>query len=426
MINFELLNRIEEAEAELIELRGSNRSDNHANSWEADKKELEQRIKDLVLASEFASREASETRIKSEETESSLAEVERRLETSLKDLEESKSRALTAEGLADKLKKDLELQKERAEEEYEVGMKTKREQLKAAEKQVEEVQKRLDTEQEMKQEMIETAQQLQVVYEKKLGDAQHRQFQQDTALRELEDKLAEAGRKLQQVESAAAGAKGDSKEQKKEAETAAEIENEDLRAQVEHQTKKIASLEDQIEELQVQSEKETEVLLKTQEKHLINEKKHKEEVALFKTDVKTLREQVTKGKERIEELEMALRDQGRTLAGAQGEVEARREELAVSAWFYIDIGNCTIGLTKIPLFLYSQELENLRLGQGALASIQKERDGLKVKVAELERELKEAEGKLSVASVKSADVDAKDDEILKEVGLQRSFCVRRQ
>ena len=171
--------------------------------------------------------------------------------------------------------------------------------------------------------MYHAVQQLQMVYEKKLGDAQHRQFQQDTLIRDLEDKVAEALRKQNAPAPSAS-------EIAREAETAAEIENENLKAQVEHQQKKIASLEDQIEEQQVQMERETEVALKNNEKYLANERKHKEDVSQLRSDMTGLREQLGKSKDRVADLEHALKDHAKTLAGAQAEIESNRLDLAVS------------------------------------------------------------------------------------------------
>jgi len=171
--------------------------------------------------------------------------------------------------------------------------------------------------------MYYAVQQLQMVYEKKLGDAQHRQFQQDTLIRDLEDKVAEALRKQNAPAPSAS-------EIAREAETAAEIENENLKAQVEHQQKKIASLEDQIEEQQVQMERETEVALKNNEKYLANERKHKEDISQLRSDMTGLREQLGKSKDRVADLEHALKDHAKTLAGAQAEIESNRLDLAVS------------------------------------------------------------------------------------------------
>jgi CAP-Gly domain-containing linker protein 1 len=161
-----------------------------------------------------------------------------------------------------------------------------------------------------------------MVYEKKLGDAQHKQYQQDTIIRELEDKIAEALMKQNAPPLTPS-------QVAREAETAAEIENENLKAQVEHQQKKITGLEDQIDEMQVQLEKEAEVALKNNEKYLTNERKYKDDMSQQRQDMAGLREQISKGKDRIADLEHALKDQAKTLAGAQAEIESNRLDLAV-------------------------------------------------------------------------------------------------
>jgi chromosome segregation ATPase len=161
------------------------------------------------------------------------------------------------------------------------------------------------------------------IYEAKLSEAKSRRFDLEKTVRSLEDQLLEAQERRNQAALLPA-------EALKEADTAAMIDNENLKAQVAHQQKKIVSLEDQNEELQVQIEKYDEAAIKANEKARDNERRLKEEIANGRSEISSLREQINKHKDRVAELAHALKDQGHTLASAQAEIESNRVDLAVS------------------------------------------------------------------------------------------------
>lgn len=161
------------------------------------------------------------------------------------------------------------------------------------------------------------------IYEAKLSEAKSRRFDLEKTVRSLEDQLLEAQERRNQAALLPA-------EALKEADTAAMIDNENLKAQVAHQQKKIVSLEDQNEELQVQIEKYDEAAIKANEKARDNERRLKEEIANGRSEISGLREQINKHKDRVAELAHALKDQGHTLASAQAEIESNRVDLAVS------------------------------------------------------------------------------------------------
>lgn len=161
------------------------------------------------------------------------------------------------------------------------------------------------------------------IYEAKLIDAKSRRIDLEKTVRSLEDQLLEAQERRNQTGLSPS-------EALKEADTAAMIDNENLKAQVAHQQKKIVSLEDQNEELQLQVEKCDEAAFKANEKARDNERRLKEEIASGRSEISNLREQIEKHKDRVAELTHALKDQGNTLASAQAEIESNRVDLAVS------------------------------------------------------------------------------------------------
>lgn len=175
------------------------------------------------------------------------------------------------------------------------------------------------------------------IYEAKLIEAKSRRIDLEKTVRSLEDQLLEAQERRQTALSPS--------EALKEADTAAMIDNENLKAQVAHQQKKIVSLEDQNEELQVQIEKYDEAAIKANEKARDNERRLKEEITSGRSEISNLREQVAKQKDRIAELTHALKDQGNTLASAQAEIESNRMDLAVS-----DFKGQARKILTVPLF----------------------------------------------------------------------------
>jgi chromosome segregation ATPase len=166
------------------------------------------------------------------------------------------------------------------------------------------------------------------IYEAKLIDAKSRRSDLEKTVRSLEEQLLEAQERRNQNALSPS-------EALKEADTAAMIDNENLKAQVAHQQKKIVSLEDQNEELQVQIEKYDEAAIKANEKARDNERRLKEEITSGRSEISNLREQVAKQKDRIAELTHALKDQGNTLASAQAEIESNRVDLAVSEFMIL-------------------------------------------------------------------------------------------
>lgn len=308
MINSELLDKIQALEGSTA-------------GASAEKKETDQRMKELKIASEFASKEASQAKIKIQSLEEELQAMQQQLEAqSLKD--GSKDEAIkAAEAGAAKLKREIEIERERAAEELERSMANKRQELKKAEEKINQLQSLADEKEALVMEVSKDARYAVEAYEVKLGDANVKRFALENTVRSLEDQLVEALRRATESSSA---------ENVKSADTAAQIDNENLKAQVAHQQKKIASLEDQIEELQVQIEKDGENTLKIIEKAKESDRRLREDIATARAEILNLREAVSKGKDRVAELEHALKDQASTLAGAQAEIESNRVDLAVS------------------------------------------------------------------------------------------------
>jgi chromosome segregation ATPase len=112
--------------------------------------------------------------------------------------------------------------------------------------------------------------------------------------------------------------------------SATQIDNETLREQVLHLQRKISTMEDIIEDAHVMSEKE-EVALRDRMKAL-KEKEDgmKKELSEGRKEVERMAKSEAAARNRVEEIEEALRESTVALENARAEVEGLRAELAVS------------------------------------------------------------------------------------------------
>ncbi|KAG6820995.1 hypothetical protein H0H93_008624 [Arthromyces matolae] len=110
--------------------------------------------------------------------------------------------------------------------------------------------------------------------------------------------------------------------------SAAEIDNETLREQITHLQRKVATLEDTIEDAQAAAEKE-EFLMRDRMKRLKEkEDAMRKELNEGRKEAEQILKSEVKAKNRIEEIEEALRESTVALENARAEVETLRSELA--------------------------------------------------------------------------------------------------
>ncbi|KAJ9116924.1 hypothetical protein QFC22_004582 [Naganishia vaughanmartiniae] len=360
-----LVDKINAFEAENAELQSRLNGGQGSPDGAEKRVELESKLKEALkqvheykIASEFQSREVNSGKVKIEQLEQKLRETNDQSATTSEEAQEARMRLAKAEAMIAKLNRDLEVEKQRLEEEFEKGMQAKREEVKHAEDTVKDLQKQLSVVEMVMAEIVNDASQMTAIYEAKLVEAKTRRMDLEKTVRSLEDQLLEAQERRNQAALLPS-------EVLKEADTAAMIDNENLKAQVAHQQKKIVSLEDQNEELQVQLEKYDEAAIKANEKARDNERRLKEEITNGRSEISTLKEQIAKHKDRVAELGLALKDQGHTLASAQAEIESNRLDLA--------------------------DMETMRFAQTTLNRVQKEKtaiqqelDDLKSRAAEVE------------------------------------------
>jgi CAP-Gly domain-containing linker protein 1 len=144
---------------------------------------------------------------------------------------------------------------------------------------------------------------------------------------ELEDRIAELEVKLatQAAKSANHSRSGST------APTTAEIDNETLREQVLHQQKKITHLDDMIEDLRVNQEREEAQVRDRLTRAKEKEDALKKELAESRRETERILKAEANARHRIEEIEEAFRESTVALENARAEVENLRAELDVSA-----------------------------------------------------------------------------------------------
>lgn len=128
----------------------------------------------------------------------------------------------------------------------------------------------------------------------------------------------------------------------RQATTAAEIDNEMLREQVQHLQKKVATLEDMLEDAQAANEQEDQAVHDRLKRYKEREETMRKEVAEGKQEIERVLRDEQKARLRVEELEEALRENTVALENARAEIEGLRNEIAVS--FFGSIV-CTLILT---------------------------------------------------------------------------------
>lgn len=165
------------------------------------------------------------------------------------------------------------------------------------------------------------------ILESKVSDSQSKRFELEGNIRRLEDRLTETEARARQLETPPSPGTA-----VRRADTAAQIDNENLKAQVEHQKNKIAGLEDTIDELRIEIESHQERTLKASEKAKENERKLREDISKGKVEAGSVRDQAAATRARIAELEFALKESKSTLGHTQAEVESLRAEVSVSIW----------------------------------------------------------------------------------------------
>jgi chromosome segregation ATPase len=154
----------------------------------------------------------------------------------------------------------------------------------------------------------------------------------------------------------------------RQASSAAEIDNETLRDQVQHLQKQIQSLEDMLEDVQVASEREEAVVRERIKRYKEKEEAMKKELSAGRKEVEQMLKSEATARGRVEENEEALRESTLALENARAEIEVLRSELAVSKssqWWDLNL-----------MISFEQNLGSLMAGGSARNTPQKLTDSV--------------------------------------------------
>jgi chromosome segregation ATPase len=155
------------------------------------------------------------------------------------------------------------------------------------------------------------------ILEESKSDLRQQTFNQSEKIRELEDALAAA----QQSNQAQAADEVEGE--------AAKINRENAEAQIAHLQNKTDSLEEQLQQMQMDAQNAAELNKKLADKAKESDRRLHEDLAASREAMAELREQSAKARARTAEVERALKDNGSALEAARAEVERLRSELAV-------------------------------------------------------------------------------------------------
>ncbi|TBU31589.1 hypothetical protein BD311DRAFT_98494 [Dichomitus squalens] len=154
------------------------------------------------------------------------------------------------------------------------------------------------------------------LYEERLSAADTKRYELEDLIVSLEEQLRSQARPVSPGTLA------------RQATSAAEIDNEMLRDQVQHLQKKIGTLEDTLEDMRATNEREDTAVRERIKRYKEREDTIRKELAEGRQETERVRKAEEKARIRVEELEEALRENTVTLENARAEIETLRNEIA--------------------------------------------------------------------------------------------------
>ncbi|KAG0707304.1 hypothetical protein DFH29DRAFT_896773 [Suillus ampliporus] len=167
-------------------------------------------------------------------------------------------------------------------------------------------------------ELRQAGQETIALYEERLSAADSRRYELEDRIVFLEDQVKKASTPLSP--SAVL----------QRASSAAEIDNENLREQVQHLQRKLATLEDSLEDTRAVSEREEAAMRERIKRFKDKEDAMRSELNEGRKTVEQVLKAETLAKGRVEEVEEALRESTLALQNAQAEIENLRSDVAVA------------------------------------------------------------------------------------------------
>ncbi|THH28649.1 hypothetical protein EUX98_g5533 [Antrodiella citrinella] len=235
------------------------------------------------------------------------------------------------------------------------------------------------------------------LYEERLSAADSKRYEMEDLIASLEEQLR------QQVPPPSPGAVA------RHASSAAEIDNETLRDQVQHLTEKIASLQDRLEDVQATSEREEAAIRERIKRYKEREEAMRKEVVDGRKEVERVKQAEEAARSRVEEIEEALRENTVALENAQTEIEGLRLEVANLEG--LAAGAANDGQSRSNRAQLQQEVTQLKQqlaeyhahpgSNGDVSSLADQQDFKRLLAAKDELEAALAEERLAVAALRS-------------------------
>lgn len=156
------------------------------------------------------------------------------------------------------------------------------------------------------------------MYEERLSAADSKRYEMEDLIASLEEQLRAQSRPLSPSTLA------------KNAASAAEIDNEALRDQIQHLQRKISTLEDALEDARVLAEREELAVHDRIRRYREKEESLRKELQEGQDEAAKISQAEEGARHRVEEIEEALRENTVALENARAEIEGLRNEIAVS------------------------------------------------------------------------------------------------
>ncbi|EGN99907.1 hypothetical protein SERLA73DRAFT_72683 [Serpula lacrymans var. lacrymans S7.3] len=276
------------------------------------------RITDLESELRTSDRSLKERESKVESLERSSQEVQAELNRTKSDTEmrlaDLQVNLTDRDNLVKTLKEAIET-KEGVEHETNTILKAKNVEISSLELRNEKLTTESEHDRREINELRQAGQETIALYEERLSEADTKRYELEDRIVVLEDQVKKST--MPMSPSAAL----------QRASSAAEIDNENLREQVQHLQRKISSLEDTLEDVRTTSEREEVAIRERIRRYKDKEEAMKNELNEGRREVEQILKAETLAKGRVEEVEEALRESTLALENAQAEIEGLRAEL---------------------------------------------------------------------------------------------------
>ena len=185
------------------------------------------------------------------------------------------------------------------------------------------------------------------LYEERLSGAKSEQYELEQRIVTLESRLRAASSDNGVHEQAI----------QRSATSAAQIDNETLRDQVQHLQKKSAKLEEQLEDARAALERDVSTYQEKMDRVRMEEEQRKRDLLSKSREVEQLLKSEARATSRVEEIEEALRESTVALENARGEVESLRAELAVRN--FLSFMSCHLKCGRIWMYSLMMPLREI-------------------------------------------------------------------